>query len=62
MLQLNRFLQGDWVGFGLPFLLLIKLFILIVFLIGCATPKVEVGKVTIVVEEPVKIANKGKIK
>ena len=36
-----------------------KLFILIVFLVGCSTPKVEVGKVTIVVKEPIKIANKG---
>ena len=36
-----------------------KLIILTLFLVGCATPKVEVGKVTIVIKEPIQIAKKG---
>ena len=61
MFQYNRFLRGDWEGFGLPFLFLVKLLVLLIllFLIGCSTPSVEVGKVTIVIKEKIKIAHKG---
>ena len=52
---------GDWEGFGLPFLFLVKLLgLLIVFLLlGCSTPSVEIGKVTIVIKEPIRSAHKG---
>ena len=61
MSQFSRFLRRDWEGFGLPFLFLVKLLgLLIVFiLLGCSTPSVEVGKVTIVIQEPIRTAHKG---
>jgi|TARA_B100000787_G_scaffold126519_1_gene95709 hypothetical protein len=61
MFQLSRFLRRDWEGFGLPFLFLVKLLSLLIifFLIGCSTPSVEVGKVTIVIQEPIRTAHKG---
>ena len=61
MSQFSRFLRRDWEGFGLPFLFLVKLLgLLIVFiLLGCSTPSVEVGKVTIVIQEPIRSAHKG---
>ena len=61
MSQFSRFLRRDWEGFGLPFLFLVKLLgLLIVFiLLGCSTPSVEVGKVTIVIKEPIRSAHKG---
>ena len=61
MFQFSRFLRRDWEGFGLPFLFLVKLLgLLIVFLLlGCSTPSVEIGKVTIVIKEPIRSAHKG---
>ena len=61
MFQYSRFLREDLGGFGLPFLFLVKLLVLLIlfFLIGCSTPSVEVGKVTIVIKEKIKIAHKG---
>ena len=61
MFQLSRFLRRDWEGFGLLFLFLVKLLgLLIVFLLlGCSTHVVEVGKVTIVIKEPIRSAHKG---
>ena len=61
MFQLSRFLRRDWEGFGLPFLFSLKLLsLLIVFLLtGCSTTSVEVGKVTIVIQEPIRTAHKG---
>jgi len=61
MFQYSRFLRRDWEGFGLPFLFLVKLLSLLIiyFLIGCTTPSVEVGKVTIVIQEPIRTAHKG---
>jgi len=61
MFQFSRFLRRDWEGFGLLFLFLVKLLgLLIVFLLlGCSTPLVEVGKVTIVIKEPIRSAHKG---
>ena len=61
MFQYSRFLRGDWEGFGLPFLFLVKLLVLLIlfFLIGCSTPTVEVGKVTVEIQEQIKTAHKG---
>jgi len=61
MFQFSRFLRRDWEGFGLPFLFTVKLLGLTVLflLIGCSTPSVEVGKVTIVIQQPIRTALKG---
>jgi len=61
MFQFSRFLRRDWEGFGLPFLFTVKLLgLTVVFLlIGCSTPSVEVGKVTIVIQQPIRTALKG---
>ena len=59
MFQQNRFLLWDREGESLPFLFFK---ILIVFsLIGCSTPKVEVGKATVLIKEPIKTASKGEV-
>jgi hypothetical protein len=58
MLHLSRFLRGIWGGFGLSFLFL--MLVLIFILIGCSTPMVEVGKVTVVIE-PIKTTYKGEV-
>jgi hypothetical protein len=44
-----------------PLFFIYKLLVLftLFFMIGCATPEVEVGQVTIVIKEPIKTANKG---
>ena len=54
---------GDWRGFGLSSLFIYKLLVLftLFFMVGCATPEVEVGQVTIVIKEPIKTANKGEM-
>jgi len=57
MFQFDRFLRRDWGGFGLPFLFLVLVLLLI--LIGCSTPMVEVGKVTVVIQEPIKATHNG---
>ena len=61
MFQYSRFLRGDWGGLGLPFLLLVKLLVLLILflMIGCSTPKVEVGKITVEIQEQIKTAYKG---
>jgi len=61
MFQFSRFLRRDWEGFGLPFLFTVKLLgLTVVFLlIGCSRPSVEVGKVTIVIQQPIRTALKG---
>ena len=59
MFQFDRFLRRDWGGFGLPFLFLVL--VLLFILSGCSTPMVEVGKVTIVIQEPIKTAHKGEV-
>jgi len=59
MFQFSRFLRGNWGGFGLPFLFLVL--VLLFILNGCSTPMVEVGKVTIVIQEPIKTAHKGEV-
>ena len=60
MFQYNRFLRGDWEGFGLPFLFLVKLLVLLILfmMISCSTPTVEVGKVTVEIQEQIKTAHK----
>jgi hypothetical protein len=59
MFQFGRFLRWDWGGFGLPFLFLVLVLLLI--LIGCSTSMVEVGKVTIVIQESTKTTHKGEV-
>jgi len=61
MFRCSRFLREDLGGFGLPFLFFVKLLVLLIIflMIGCSTPTVEVGKVTIVILEPIKTADKG---
>ena len=49
----------NWRGLSCSCSFLSKLIILTLFLVGCATPNVEVGKVTIVIKEPIQIAKKG---
>ena len=60
MFQYSRFLHGDWEGFGLPFLFLLKLLVLLILfmMISCSTPTVEVGKVTVEIQEQIKTAHK----
>ena len=60
MFQYSRFLHEDWEGFGLPFLFLVKLLVLLILsmMIGCSTPTVEVGKVTVEIQEQIKTAHK----
>ena len=61
MFQYSRFLREDLGGFGLPFLFFVKLLVLLVIflMIGCSTPKVEVGKITVEIQEQIKTAHKG---
>jgi len=60
MFQHNRFLLEDWKSESFPFLFLKIVVLLILFsLIGCTTPRVEVGKVTVVIQEQFKTAYKG---
>jgi len=61
MFQHSRFLREDSEGFGLPFLFFVKLLVLLIIFIltGCSAPTVEIGKVTIVIQEPIKTADKG---
>ena len=49
----------NWRGLSFSCYSLSKQIILTLFLVGCATPNVEVGKVTIVIKEPIQIAKKG---
>ena len=49
----------NWRGLSCSCSFLSKLIILTLLLVGCATPNVEVGKVTIVIKEPIQIAKKG---
>jgi len=60
MFQYSRFLHEDWEGFGLPFLFLVKLLVLLILfmMISCSTPTVEVGKVTVEIQEQIKTAHK----
>ena len=60
MFQYSRFLREDWEGFGLPFLFLVKLLVLLILfmMISCSTPTVEVGKVTVEIQEQIKTAHK----
>jgi hypothetical protein len=58
MFQFSRFLRGNG-GFCLPFLFLVL--VLLFILIGCSTPMVEVGKVTVVIQEPIKSPYKGEV-
>jgi hypothetical protein len=46
-----------------PLFFIYKLLVLftLFFMVGCATPEVEVGQVTIVIKEPIKTANKGEM-
>tara|TARA_B100000780_G_scaffold177450_1_gene124405 strand:- start:276 stop:434 length:159 start_codon:yes stop_codon:yes gene_type:complete len=48
-------------GFGLPFLFLVELLVILILfmMIGCSTPTVEVGKVTVEIQEQIKTAHKG---
>ena len=60
MFQPNRFLLRGWGGKSLPFLFLNIIILLNSFLMSsCSNPRVEVGKVTITVQEPIKTANNG---
>jgi len=61
MFQYSRFLHEDWEGFGLPFLFLVKLLVLLILfmMISCSTPTVEVGKVTVEIQEQIKTTHKG---
>ena len=61
MFQYSRFLREDLGGFGLPFLFFEKLLVLLIIflMIGCSTPTVEVGKVTVVIKESIKTVDKG---
>lgn len=34
------------------------LWVMLVFLMGCATPKVDIGKISIVIDEPYTVAKK----
>ena len=60
MFQYSRLLHEDWEGFGLPFLFLVKLLVLLILfmMISCSTPTVEVGKVTVEIQEQIKTAHK----
>ena len=61
MFQYSRFLREDLEGFGLPFLFLVELLVILILfmMIGCSTPTVEVGKVTVEIQEQIKTAYKG---
>ena len=60
MFQHNRFLLKDWESESFPFLFFKIVILLILFsLNGCATSKVEVGKITVVIQEQFKTAYKG---
>ena len=60
MFQHNRFLLKDWESESFPFLFFKIVILLILFsLNGCATSKVEVGKITVVIQEQFKTAHKG---
>jgi len=61
MFQYSRFLREDWEGSGLPFLFLVELLVILILfmMIGCSTPTVEVGKVTVEIQEQIKTAHKG---
>ena len=60
MFQYSRFLREDLEGFGLPFLFLVELLVILILfmMIGCSTPTVEVGKVTVEIQEQIKTAHK----
>ena len=60
MFQYSRFLREDSEGFGLPFLFLVELLVILILfmMIGCSTPTVEVGKVTVEIQEQIKTAHK----
>jgi len=59
MFQFSRFLRRDWEGFGLLFLVKLLGLLIVFLLLGCSTHLVEVGKVTIVIKEPIRSAHKG---
>ena len=60
MFQYSRFLREDLEGSGLPFLFLVELLVILILfmMIGCSTPTVEVGKVTVEIQEQIKTAHK----
>ncbi|MDC0183033.1 hypothetical protein OAJ43_02685 [Nitrosomonadales bacterium] len=55
----NIYFFKNWRGLSFSCSSLSILIILTLFLLGCTTPNVEVGKVTIVIKEPIQIAKKG---
>jgi len=60
----NRFTWWEIGGASAsPLFFISKLLVLftLFFMVGCATPEVEVGQVTIVIKEPIKTANKGEM-
>ncbi len=64
MFPRNRFTLWEIRGVSVsPPFFIYKLLVLftLFFMVGCATPEVEVGQVTIVIKEPIKTANKGEM-
>ena len=64
MFPRNRFTLWEIGGTSVsPLFFIYKLLVLftLFFMVGCATPEVEVGQVTIVIKEPIKTANKGEM-
>jgi hypothetical protein len=50
-----------WKALAFPFFFLVELLVILILfmMIGCSTPTVEVGKVTVEIQEQIKTAHKG---